>query len=144
VGVDPGFLVRVLQGKQPPSQKILTGVTEAFDLPPDHFVEVRRETLAEMLSTSPTLVDAFYNQVARRGSGDLVWSAGIDERLDPMTILMHSDSSDQRFVEIAAAMLLRYQDDADFRAAVDTQLPATQRLAQVLHEASDRSRQPRG
>jgi transcriptional regulator with XRE-family HTH domain len=63
IGVDPGFFIRVLQGKQPLSAKVLVGVTDAFELPRDYFVEARRETISKLLSESVSFVDEIYDHV---------------------------------------------------------------------------------
>lgn len=139
IGVDPGFLVRVLQGKQPPSHKLLDGVSEAFDLPENYFVEARREKLSGLLSRSSALVDAFYNQVAPERVVDTSRgraNPGRREPLDsPLAILALSDASEPRLAQLGAAVLLRYQSDEAFRHAVDAQLPEMKRIAQELSAA---------
>jgi transcriptional regulator with XRE-family HTH domain len=151
VGVDPGFLVRVLQGKQPPSHKVIEGVSEAFGLPPDYFVEARWETLEGMIRPSPLLVATVYERFApaERGisSGKLrppdhhthsPWA-------DTLTILGRADVSDQRIARLGAAVVFRYQEDERFRRAVDEQLPAIGTLASQLasrwRQARDTERQ---
>jgi transcriptional regulator with XRE-family HTH domain len=135
IGVDPSFLVRVLQGKQPPSAKLVEGVTGAFELPADYFLEVRRETVDAKLSAEPLLVDTIYEQVVperstkrnppRPDPGNL-WQ-------DTVTLLAAAKIRDRRLVRIGAAVLRRYSEDPDFRKAVDEELES------AVHDPRGRS-----
>lgn len=141
VGVDPGFLVRVLQGKQPPSQKLLMGVAEAFDLPSDYFVEARRETLTGLLSHNRVLVDVFYDQVAPARVVDTEAPAGMahpgsrESQDDRLKLLSSTDVNDPRLLQFAAAVLVRYRTDKEFRNAVDAELPEIEKLAREIMAA---------
>lgn len=139
VGVDPGFLVRVLQGKQRPSERLISGVNDAFDLAPDHFVETRRAKLVELMLASPDVVDAFYNQIASMRPTASTGAATPGTREppdDPLTILTTSEAGDPRVARLAAAILFRYRRDKSFRRAVDAELPQIEKLAQNLDVTS--------
>jgi len=133
-GLDPGFLVRVLQGKDPPSEKVLSGVRKALDLPENYFIEERRDKLFIAMMKNPSLVGEFYDafnpepfdNTLSRGMS----SGRVHEPLgSPLTILRLADGTDPRLVRLGAAVLLRYQEDADFRGAVDEQFPEIEKLA---------------
>jgi transcriptional regulator with XRE-family HTH domain len=145
VGVDPGYLVRVLQGKQPPSSKLVANVCEAFDLPPFHFAESRREAVQELVAHDPGVVDAlFYGRVSREagdaGSGEKYSPA--DPLDDPLAVLTHH-AGDERLARLAAAVLVRYEVDHEFRRAAEAQVPGIKTLASALSEKSARSTRKR-
>jgi len=138
----------VLQGKQPPSQKVLSGVRKALDLPEDYFIEDRREKLYAAMMKSPPLVAQFYaefdpepiDNTSTNGmsSGPIqeLWSS-------PVTILRLADGTDPRLVRLGAAVLLRYQEDTGFRQAVDKLLPEIEKLAPPPTTSWRRGRTPR-
>jgi transcriptional regulator with XRE-family HTH domain len=141
VGLDPSFLVRVLQGKQPPSRHLLEAVSAGLDLEPDYFIEARQQRLEERLSHSPALVAEIYERIepastaaegiAFAGDAVMAFPGEAEPRHDLLAVLT-SASTDRRVVRAAAAMLFRYRTDDDFRHKVDAALPEVERLADEL------------
>ena len=63
MGVDPGFLSRVLRGQgKRPSAALARRVAEALELPPDYFLEARRGAVAERLAQDPELVNEIFDR----------------------------------------------------------------------------------
>lgn len=71
VDVDPTFLSRALRGARykSVSGRLAARIAEELGLPPDYFLESRRDYIVERLDADPKLLDAAYRWLVRRSRG---------------------------------------------------------------------------
>jgi transcriptional regulator with XRE-family HTH domain len=65
--VNQSYLSFVLQGRRPPSRRLLEGAAKALELPADYFREAREAIVIERVKRDPVLLDRVYALITRAG-----------------------------------------------------------------------------
>ena len=68
-GLSAGYLNHVVHGNRPvPANEVIERLAAAFDVVPEHFLEVRIRAITERLEAMPDLVDRLYKRLREEGS----------------------------------------------------------------------------
>lgn len=68
-GLSAGYLNHVVHGNRPvPANDVIEKLAAAFDVEPQHFLEVRIRAITERLEAMPDLVDRLYKRLREEGS----------------------------------------------------------------------------